>query len=708
MPHSARADWRGRVLWGAGICAAAVVLSWCYLLQARTQGANSDGAGMALQGWDMLHGNVLLRGWWTADVSFYTFEIPVDALVIAVRGLSADVVHVTAGIVYALLVLAVALLGRGTARGRAGIVRALLAAGIMIAPALGEGTRVLLGSPDHVGVGVPIVLTLLLVDRAREHWWVPVAVCAMLLWASLDDPMAEIAAALPLAVVCLARAVVSLRCHGARGNGSLSRGGWRYDAGLAAGAAASYELTQVAVRLISASGGYSMRTLSAAVTFIPASRWGIQLLHAGQNALLLFGADYFWQPGPLAKAIAVLHLAGAALALGGLAAGIITLARGGDRVTQALTLGTLVTLGAGAFANPMMPGYGAHEITVVLPFGAVLAGRTVGPWLMRRGLHRPARAVLAALLAAAAAGYLAALGYSATRPSVPARTQALAGFLTAHDLTSGIGMYWAANITTAISDWHVRVIPAQPGPASPDSWVTRPSWYDPESHCANFVIAGKYTASATTYPVRTVLRDFGRPAREYRFDGYVIMVYDRNLLRSMHRPVQPDPDRGTLPLPLRYPSGTRGLIRGRLAGDGEKLLAEESPGSGRMQVGLRERRRRGQDAAEGVRQEPGVDGFRVEARGVQVLGEAHVRQDDRVVGTVEVVAGAVLEVGAHDRDPAARPHRVAEFAEQRRHRVLVGQVLKEVRHEDAVEVGGGQVRLHDVGDNHRDPGLRQV
>lgn len=538
-PSRGYAGWRGRALWGAGLAVAVLVLSWCYVLQARTQAANSDGAGAALMGWDMLHRNILLRGWWTPDVSFYTFEIPIDALVIAVRGLSANVVHVTAGIVYALLVLAAALLARGAARGHEGLCRALLAAGIMVAPALGEGTRVLLGSPDHVGVGVPILLTLLLVDRARERWPVPVAVCVLLVWAQLDDPLAEFAAALPVALVSLVRAGVSLGRHGARDKG------WRYDGGLAVAAAVSYELTQIAVHAIRAAGGFSMRSLSAATTFIPPSHWAAQLLHTGQNTLLLFGADYYWQSGALLKGIAFLHLVGAGLALAGLLAGIAGLLRGSDRVTQALTVGTLVTLGAGAFASSMKPGYDAHEIAVVLPFGAVLAGRTVAPWLMRRDLPRLAGGAAAAVLGAVAACYLGVLGYSASQPAAHAWTGSLTGYLTAHHLTSGIGMYWAANITTASTDWHVRVIPAQPTPATPYAWLTKPSWYNPDKYSANFVIAGRYTGDLTTYPVKTVLREFGRPAREYKYDGYVIMVYDRNLLRDVHRPVQPSPDLGS-------------------------------------------------------------------------------------------------------------------------------------------------------------------
>ena len=59
---------------------------------------NADGSGMALQGWEMLHGNLLLSGWWLADVTFYTFEVPVNAVAAAADGLNADVVHVSAAL----------------------------------------------------------------------------------------------------------------------------------------------------------------------------------------------------------------------------------------------------------------------------------------------------------------------------------------------------------------------------------------------------------------------------------------------------------------------------------------------------------------------------------------------------------------------------------------------------------------------------------
>ena len=201
-----------RLLTVVAVAALTVGLFFGYLLQSRTQAANSDAVGMVLQGWDMVHGNLLLRGWGLSDVSFYTFEVPLDGLISLVYGLRVDVVHVAAAIEYALLVLFAALLAAGAARdrrrgAREAWVRGLVAAGIMVAPGAIPGAHVLLLAPDHTGIGVPVLATLLVVDLVRPGRRLSVIaavllVCLMLTWAQLDDPVAEFGCALPLALAC--------------------------------------------------------------------------------------------------------------------------------------------------------------------------------------------------------------------------------------------------------------------------------------------------------------------------------------------------------------------------------------------------------------------------------------------------------------------------------------------------------------------------
>ena len=105
-------------LWTAAVWLLGTIAAFaCYLLLARTRAVNSDGAGQALQAWDMLHGNLLLRGWLLGDVSYYTTELPQYMLVELLRGLNQDVVHVAAAMTYTLATLLAALLAALLAKG---------------------------------------------------------------------------------------------------------------------------------------------------------------------------------------------------------------------------------------------------------------------------------------------------------------------------------------------------------------------------------------------------------------------------------------------------------------------------------------------------------------------------------------------------------------------------------------------------------------
>jgi hypothetical protein len=533
-----RDRWPGalpRLAWAGAFAVAAVVLFWCYLRQSQTTGVDSDAASQVLQGWDLMHGNWLLSGWIASDVSFYTFEVPIDGLAALAHGLGPDAAHIGAAIVYTLLVLSAALLAKGTARGVEGVVRAVLAAGILVAPSYNPGTQVLLLSPNHTGIG-----TLLFVDRAVARggtaprtplgqWLVPVGVAVLFTWAQVDDPLATYAAAGPMAVVCLARGVLPLlrrRPDGGR------RPGW-YDLGLAVAAAASIGLTSLSERAIKAAGGWTMHSLKIQQS-IPVSEWGQQLKLTAENVLILFGADFFNQPTWTRTVIAIVHLAGFALALAGLLAGIGCLFRSADRVTQILTAGTLTILVAGAFRTQVLLLQSSHEIAVVLPFGAVLAGRTVGPWLASRRLPR---ITLAPVLVAVLGCYLAALGYSVTRPTLPAQNQSLADWLVAHNLTGGLGTYWSGSNTTLETGGRVVVAPTHDDGTAPYTWLAKTSWFDPAVYRATFVIATPgSTGDAYSFPETGVERAFGPPAHEYRVGQYLIMVYDKNLLSQVSKP----------------------------------------------------------------------------------------------------------------------------------------------------------------------------
>ena len=70
----------------------------------------------------------------------------------------------------------------------------------------------------------------------------------------------------------------------------------------------------------------------------------------------------------------------------------------------------------------------------------------------------------------------------------------------------------------------------------PYTWVAKSAWYDPATSRADFVIAVPGSGNAYAFPESGVRRVFGKPAHEYRVNQYIIMVWDKNLLLTVHSP----------------------------------------------------------------------------------------------------------------------------------------------------------------------------
>ena len=64
----------------------------------------------------------------------------------------------------------------------------------------------LLGSPDHLGTAVPVLILLLLLDWAPARWYGPAAAGILLAASIVGDPIVEVVGVLPLFLGCLIRA----------------------------------------------------------------------------------------------------------------------------------------------------------------------------------------------------------------------------------------------------------------------------------------------------------------------------------------------------------------------------------------------------------------------------------------------------------------------------------------------------------------------
>jgi hypothetical protein len=574
-PDAAPAPWyvrRRRWVEAAAFVLAAAALFAIYLRLSRTVPENSDQANILLVASDMLHGNVLLHGWYLTDVSFYTTELPQYALLEIFFGVHANTAHIAAAMTYTLVVLLAVLLARGGFTSRAAVARLLITAGILVAPQLGVGVTALILTVGHIGTAVPVLLILLLLDRAPQclpggstppdprarTWWVPVLTGLGLAWALVADELVLVVAVVPLALVCALRVAEAAVRERSVSRSLATR---RYELSLIAAAGVAAGLAWIAERVLRALGSYTLNPVPFTFTLhhITAN------LHSLWAVPQIFGADYRGLAGgPYYTAL--LHMV--SLAVVGLA--LLLLAwrffAGAALVDQVLGVGIVANLVL--FVVTSAGSEGPHEIAVVAPFGAALAARMLaGPARQpaedpqattARMLADPARQpagdpqataartgrVLARRARAAAGlaglvvllGYLGGLAHDVVQPASPPAFAPVASWLQAHHLRYGLGGYWESSIVTVQTDGQVKVRALLKPTLAPDLWLAKPAWYDPAGQQANFVVLSSTPGFMNNWEPRALIsKYFGRPARVYNFGPYTVMVWNRNLLASLPR-----------------------------------------------------------------------------------------------------------------------------------------------------------------------------
>jgi hypothetical protein len=515
------------------VALALAVLFFVYWRLSSSAAANSDSASTALQAQDVLHGNWLLHGWWMSDVSFYTTEIPQYMLLELVFGLGPVVVHVAAAMTYTLIVVLVALLAQGRARGAEGWTRAILAGALVATPQV-SGALILLLGPDHTGTVVPVLATWLVIDRARPRWYVPVVVGVMLTWIMAADSVVLFTGIGPIIIAAVLRLLLP-------GAGSRR---W-YELSLAGAAAVAAGIGLLIPTVIIKLGGYQVwhfQTHTMPLAKLPHDAWDTV-----QSVLELFGANVVGAHPLIESILTAVHIAGVLLAVAGVGIAVARFFREDQITVPALAVAIALELGAFLISIHSQNLASIREIVAVMPFGAVLAGRTLGgpilaalrpaawrraaPWRWPAGWLRAAAAVVAAVVAA---GYLGALAYAAAQPPVPSANQSLASWLAAHDLTDGLAAYWEAGSVTLDTGGQVTINGVEVDryhKLVPYHWESDLSQYDPKLHDARFVVVG---GPATELPIadlaHAAIHTFGRPSHTYQVGAYTVLVWNHNIL----------------------------------------------------------------------------------------------------------------------------------------------------------------------------------
>ena len=561
---------RARAAIVAAVCAGLFAL---YLCQSRAAPFNSDSAANVLQGRAIVTGNPLLRGWWTSDVSFYTTELPEYALVTAIRGLSPDVVHLCGALTYTLTVLLAALVAQCGTGGRPGLFRAGIAAAIMLAPSILGGTEVFMENPDHAGTAVPILLLFLILGRVGQaggqaggqaagqgggqaggRLALPAMTCVLLALAQIGDQLTLVAATVPLAAVSAHRLLQArrLKC------GERRRAGAFADGTLLAAAVVSVGLAKLAGLITRALGGFDLRPLGGVALASP-HQVPANARVLWQSLILLFGANNPGTPHQpqtikahvLLVGMADSHVIGLLLVGAGLTAGVASLLSGrADGVTQLLVAAISVVLAAGVFTTVLRSLSNAHEVAILLPLGAALAGRVLPEAVAPSQPPARARRVSIAPLALGAwlAVGVAELCYAAAWPATPPPQRAVAAWLISQHERAGLAGYWQADATTVTSGGRVLVAPIvipatskATAPAAADRWESSAAWYQPAQRDATFVIAVTGPGAPGGLSPAAVRARFGPPAAEHKVGQDLVMLYRYNLLTRLRGAAFPGP-----------------------------------------------------------------------------------------------------------------------------------------------------------------------
>ncbi|HEY6314111.1 MAG TPA: hypothetical protein VIY52_25395 [Streptosporangiaceae bacterium] len=509
MRREARRWWLVPVWIGCGTALFALLLRISLI-----HGLDSDGANNALQGWDMLHGNLLLHGWIIGDATYYTLELPLYAITEAVLGLHIVTAHVVSVLTFMIVAACASALAMTDSRGLARAARCLAVIAVLASPVLvGAGAGRLLEEPDHFGTSAIMMVTFLLIDRAPGRRFTSPLVCAILCAAQIGDATVRYVAVPAVLLVCAYRVLAARKIRTA-------------DAAVLLAAAASVPLSLLVRAAMTHFGAFAM--VAPPTRISPAAQWPHHVALTLASIRSLFGATTGpTDPlGTVGAAFGTICLLAAAFGF----ARVLWTWRTASRSEQLLSAGIVMNVGAYVIST-LATAKGTYEIIAVLPFGAVLAaracvpGRIAGAWRARAAL---AAAAAAALLPLVAAGTPPIQGL----PAAP-----LAAWLEAHGLTYGIAGYWDASDVAVQSGNQVQVRAIVPAgrTVAPYYWESKPSWYDPSLYDATFVICETIGTSGNITPALAE-RSFGRPAAIYQAAGRVILIYKKNLLSELPRP----------------------------------------------------------------------------------------------------------------------------------------------------------------------------
>jgi hypothetical protein len=494
-----------------------------YLFLSRGVLYNSDNAGIVLEAQSMLHGNALLRGWYTPTDDFLTIEIPLYALGLLLGFSMPSLLHIIPALLYTLVVICGGYLASTLLQGKHRILCLLAFLGLVAFLTLDLAQSLLMG-PTHMGtillalVGLLLYRRFLLGGKGKR-----VALAVILLLTVLlvvGDPFALVFFVLPLILVESIQMLVEKR---------LSVQGILVVATLLLMTILSFGIRW----LLGIAGVHILLTAGFVPADIP------DMLHNFVNAILLsftlFHADIFQRsalslPGLpfFINALAVFVLIYAIVR--GTIRFLFLAATTTTKIVSALLWGLLAVFAAYTLSTLGETGAaGTRYLFPFLFFGGIVSFAAIYPFVKKNILT-----IAVALLFTMNATLFVVSTYQA--PTVVVPEAQLITSLEAHHLTQGLGTYWVAPIATVQSEDRVviRQVMVTNNQIQPEYFLVDGQWFNPSNlRNANFIVYMDRDNPGAYYSAS--VRSFGVPDYQYRLGVYTVLAWNTPLLTHMRR-----------------------------------------------------------------------------------------------------------------------------------------------------------------------------
>ena len=502
---------------GAIVVLAALSTVWLDVIARHATSSNSDSATVVLEGQAMSAGHLLLSGWTLSLDSFWTVDVPFYAAAVRVAGVSRNLIYTVPVVIAALTFLVVALMAVGRRRNVAALIGVVVAGIPLLTPARSFSTFYLQG-PFHVATTLWALLAFWLLANCRFGWRWAIAV-VLLVAGALGDFQATALSMVPVFLIGLLVA-------------DSSRS-WRRSLPLLSAPVVAVVSYYVIREMTKHLGGFSIGPTNSIASWhqrahnlahIPSLLWGLAGVGSGT-----FGATGVSSTLQAFGFVRLLIFIGGPLVV--LFAAVYGLRRGRRNrdalSTDAILDGFIVLAFVIDLAMFVLlpltssPAY-ARYLSPLIIFGTLLSAR-VATRALSSTTPAVTRVALACALVFGGLFEVSALEESQGNPVYqPAAT--MAAFLGAQHLTSGVGDYWSASITTVESDdvVHVRPVISYHGHLVRYEKNAARDWY---AHRRFNFFVFEPTSIWNGDTARAATRDWGPPSRIWRIGPYKILVF---------------------------------------------------------------------------------------------------------------------------------------------------------------------------------------